>query len=813
MAVNLVSPGVNIREVDLTRGGIVEGFSVIGAIAGPFVMGPVLEPVLIETENQLLEVFGKPQVADDQYEYWMSASNYLSYGGALRVVRSGINSTTRLTNAHYNTGVGSTLIQIYSDEDYNNNHTSDTAWRYSSKNPGSWANGLKVCVIDSFGDQIISGITTNATETEVFTANSSTTGNISANASTITGISTTSISLGQVIQTQLSGVLASSTTVVGIGSSVIDISPTSINPISIQNISFSFGSVAISTSGASILVGYAVTQRLTQTAAVGSDIVTYSGYLRGLVTEVNSNDKIIVKVTDRVDQLGVSYPVSYSNPGDPSVDENAFSFDTSRNESIYVTAVGGYGNNEFSAGDLTISDWYDNQVLQLENNRIFWKSIAPKPGTSQYSLERNSKDDEIHIVVIDDTGSISGSSGAILERYLNLSKAIDGRISPSQSIYYKNYVNNNSKFIYIGTQETGVASNLTATGSVPTDYTVSSGFWDNPTQNSKFNVVGSKIYALTGGRDYSGVNFVGGYSASTSDIISAYNIFTNVAEYDINYLLNGPSGGSNIYEAQAKAQSLIGIVEARKDCIAVISPYKDDIINQANSTTQTNSILKFFGPLPSSSYAVFDSGYKYTLDRFNDRFVYIPCNSDVAGLMAKTSINSYPWFSPAGSSRGALNNVIKLAYTPTQIQRDQLYTNRINPIISSSGYGSILFGDKTALSYVSAFDRINVRMLFLTIEKSIEQAARAQLFEFNDAITRSNFINIVEPYLRDVRAKRGITEFLIVCDETNNTPDIIDANQFKADIFVKPTRSINFIGLTFVATRTGVSFSEVVGTV
>jgi hypothetical protein len=813
MAVNLVSPGVNIREVDLTRGGVVAGSPIIGAIAGPYVMGPVLEPVLIETEQQLLEVFGKPQIADDQYEYWMSASNYLSYGGALRVVRSGINSTTKLTNAHYNIGGGSTSLKIYSDDDYNNNHTDDTIWIYSSKNPGSWANGVKVCTIDSFGDQIISGITTNATETEVFTANSSTTGNISPNASAITGISTTLISLGQVIQTQLSGVLASSTTVVGIGSSVINISPTSINPISIQNIAFNFGSVAISTSGASIQVGYAVTQRLTQTAAVNSGIVTYSGYLRGLVTEVNSNDKITVKITDRVDQSGVSYPVSYSNPGDPSVDENAFSFDTSRDENIYVTAVGGYGNNEFSAGDLTISDWYDNQVLQLENNRVSWKSIAPKPGTSQYSAERNSKDDEIHVVVIDDTGSISGSPGTILEKYLNLSKAIDGRISPSQSTYYKTYVNKNSKFIYVGSPETGVASNLTPTGSLSTDYTVSNGLWNKPAQNTKFNVVGSKIYELTGGKDYSGLNSVGGYSASTSDIISAYNIFTNVAEYDINYLLNGPSGGSNIYEAQAKAQSLISIAEARKDCIAVISPYKDDIINQANSTTQTNLILKFFGPLPSSSYTVFDSGYKYTLDRFNDRFVYIPCNSDVAGLMAKTSINSYPWFSPAGSSRGALNNVIKLAYTPTQIQRDQLYTNRINPIISSSGYGSILFGDKTALSYVSAFDRINVRMLFLTIERSIEQAARAQLFEFNDAITRANFINIVEPYLRDVRAKRGVTEFLIVCDETNNTPDIIDTNQFKADIFVKPARSINFIGLTFVATRTGVSFSEVVGTV
>jgi phage tail sheath protein FI len=200
-------------------------------------------------------------------------------------------------------------------------------------------------------------------------------------------------------------------------------------------------------------------------------------------------------------------------------------------------------------------------------------------------------------------------------------------------------------------------------------------------------------------------------------------------------------------------------------------------------------------------------------DRFNGTFSYIPCNSDVAGLMARTSTENYAWFSPAGSVRGSLNNVVKLAYNPSKAQRDALYTKRINPIISSPGAGFILFGDKTALSYASAFDRINVRTLFLTIEKAIERAARAQLFEFNDSVTRANFINIVEPYLRDVKGKRGITDFIVIADESNNTPDIIDSNQFRADIFVKPARSINFIGLNFVATRSGVSFTEIIGTV
>ena len=231
------------------------------------------------------------------------------------------------------------------------------------------------------------------------------------------------------------------------------------------------------------------------------------------------------------------------------------------------------------------------------------------------------------------------------------------------------------------------------------------------------------------------------------------------------------------------------------------------------SDTQTSNILATCNQYTSSSYAVIDSGYKYIFDRFNNKFRYIPTNSDVAGMMARTSQNSFPWFSPAGADRGVVNNAVKLAYNPSQAQRDLLYTKRINPVVAFPGQGIILFGDKTALAYTSAFDRINVRRLFLNVETAIERAARAQLFEFNDDITRANFVNIVEPFLRDVQAKRGITDFLVVCDESNNTADIIDANEFRADIFIKPARSINFIGLTFVATRTGISFEEVVGTV
>jgi phage tail sheath protein FI len=274
----------------------------------------------------------------------------------------------------------------------------------------------------------------------------------------------------------------------------------------------------------------------------------------------------------------------------------------------------------------------------------------------------------------------------------------------------------------------------------------------------------------------------------------------------------GP-GCSTEPESQAKANYLISLAEGRKDCMAVIGPHRTNLVNVTNTTTQTNNLINYYSVLNSSSYAVFDTGYKFTYDRFNNKFRYIPTNADVAGLMTRTAIEAYPWFSPAGEQRGIINNAIKLAYNPTKAQRDKLYPNRINSIITKPGVGTLLFGDKTGLSFSSAFDRINVRRLFLTVEQALERAAEAQLFELNDELTRANFRNIVEPYLRDVQAKRGLFGFLVVCDTTNNTPDVIDNNEFRADIFLKPAKSINFVTLTFVATRTGVSFEEVAGRV
>ena len=800
MSLNLVSPGVNVREVDLTIGGITASNEQVGAIAGPFSKGPVDVPYLIQNENELLKTFGKPISSDSQYEYWMSASSYLSYGGILRVIRT---DGTTLNNSNAGVSVASTTVKIKSYEDYINDYTSASDWYYAAKNPGSWANNLKVCVIDASADQRIAIGTFGLAVGYGITA----------------GISTTFASIG--VTTTTTGYLRGIVTKVGDqfvdvkvtdrfdnttgSSSLVSYSQNSLN-------SFSSSSNNVFIKNSSGIATSIETVRFYGSISTGSTVINPATLTSNLPTAgVSAGYKVQTFTAGILNQSSVTGFGTTSVNGALQttilVDAGAAGVGTNVQFVISNLASSSYDFTTTPNAPVVVSDWYNQQTLGLTNSTVYWKSIAEKPRTSQYASERNALNDEIHIAVVDDTGTVTGIAGNILEKFTFLSKSLDGKISPSESVYYKDYIANNSEYIFAGVATTGSATGFTGT----TVYTSSSvGNWGQNAQGVIFSGAGNVTYNLSGGVDYSAAN---GMSATLSNIISSYDILSNPAEYQVNFLINGPSGGTSIYESQAKANKLIEIAEQRKDCVAVISAHRSGVVNITNTETQTNNIINFFDPITSSSYAVFDSGYKYMFDRFNNTFRYIPCNADVAGLMARTSINQYSWFSPAGASRGAINGAVKLAYNPSKAQRDILYPKRINPIIFSPGAGIILFGDKTALSYVSAFDRINVRRLFLTIESSIERAARAQLFEFNDIITRSNFINIVEPYLRDVKSKRGITDFLVICDETNNTPDIIDANQFRADIFVKPARSINFIGLTFVATRTGVSFEEVVGSV
>jgi len=342
-------------------------------------------------------------------------------------------------------------------------------------------------------------------------------------------------------------------------------------------------------------------------------------------------------------------------------------------------------------------------------------------------------------------------------------------------------------------------------------------------QRVVFNAIGKSDGVMEGGKNYDGNADITGDNALSVDLsklVTGYSLFENADNFKVDFLVMG-SANYTKESAQALANKLISVADTRKDAIAFISPYRQAFLNDTaagtvtvnNDETITQNVLDFFAPVTSSSYAIFDSGYKYMYDRFANTFRYVPLNGDIAGLCARNDIDNFPWFSPAGTSRGAILNAVKLTYNPSQTQRDRLYSARINPVIVSPGGGIILFGDKTGLAKASAFDRINVRRLFIFLEDSISAAARDQLFEFNDEITRTNFVNIVEPFLRDVQAKRGIQDYVVICDETNNTAAVIDNNEFVAEIFIKPARSINFIGLTFVATRTGVSFEEVIGNV
>jgi len=398
--------------------------------------------------------------------------------------------------------------------------------------------------------------------------------------------------------------------------------------------------------------------------------------------------------------------------------------------------------------------------------------------------------DEMHIVVLDEDGGITGTAGTILETFEGVSQAVDAKSAQGNSNFFADVIYSQSKFVYVMDHETTLANS----GSAKKGQT-----FDN-TQGDAFVV---KTYSLASGTD--------DYAATNGEIATAYEKFSDTDAVDLSLLLCGPSQTTADATGDTKATAVMDIATARKDCVAFISPARTDVVGVANAITQAQNVIGFADGLPSTSYAVIDSGYKYMYDRYNDVYRFVPLNGDIAGLCARTDNVADAWFSPGGFNRGQIRGAVKLAFNPNQTQRDELYKARVNPVTSFPGQGIVLFGDKTAQSKPSAFDRINVRRLFIVLEKAVSTAAKFQLFEFNDEFTRAQFRNLVEPFLRDVQGRRGLTDFSVVCDDSNNTSDVIDRNEFRADIFIKPNRSINFIQLNFIATRSGVAFSEVAG--
>jgi len=669
-----VSPGVLVKEVDLTN--VVPAVSTsIGAIAGAFEKGPVGEITAVSSEEELVRLFGKPNGSN--FETFFTASNFLQYGNALRVVRA--------QSAVLNAMSGGSGLLIKSDTHYQDNYSAGQAssGEWGARTAGTHGNSLGV-----------------------------------------------SMCVGALAYEEN---LGSSNQTVGedaVGATVIAVD-----------------------SGAAFNVG---------------DLISFSS------ADASSNSALFAHVSG---DEGNEYEITAINSNDLTVrlkdDPNGSG----------VKAI--IPDNSF-----------------IRRRWAFYDLFDSAPGTSPYATGKNLSDDEMHIVVFDRTGDISGfrkdtageRTNAVLETYAFVSKAFGAKTAQGGTNYYPDVIFKQSSFVYWLDHSTilGAGGGKIAAGTAGTagdSFAVGTG------------TTGEIPFALSGGAD--------DYAVTVGELDSAYEEFADAETVDVNLIMAGtaPAGANGT----THATNLIDLAEKRKDVVVFISPRRDDVVNVANSTTQAANVKAFFDGLASSSYAVFDSGYKYMFDKFNDVFRFVPLNGDIAGLCANTDTVADPFFSPGGFNRGQIRGAVKLAFNPTKAQRDILYPARINPVVSFPGQGTVLFGDKTALAKPSAFDRINVRRLFILLEKAIATAAKFQLFEFNDEFTRAQFRNLVEPFLRDIQGRRGITDFSVVADGTNNTGEVIDRNEFVADIFIKPARSINFIQLNFIAVRTGVAFSEIGG--
>ena len=697
----LVSPGVQVKEVDLTN--VVPAVATsIGAIAGAFEKGPVSEVTNISSEEELVKIFGKPKATSNQYETFFTAANFLQYSDALNVVR--------VESGLLNATAGSTGLLIRNTDHYlesfSNGEASVGEW--AARDAGTLGNSLGVSICSSANNYSQNAVTTTRSEESA-------------------------------------------------GQTTIDVTDASV---------FSVGD----------LVNFGETD--------GHEYEVTS------VNDSGSSDTIVIKLKDNVNGEGLQSTISS-------------------------------GTN-------------------IRRRWRFYDLFDAAPGTSDYATQNDRGTlDEIHIVVYDVTGLISGFSvdangqrtNAVLETYANLSVNSNAKSPQGDSIFYPDVIYRQSEFVYQMDHNTGGTNwgtdiDGTAEGDILLDgHSATEGAGDklllDGTDSSGTdggdNVDledGSSSYAvlslptrseLSGGTD--------DYAVTAGELKTAYDRFEDTESLDINLVLGGRGGGAGDTQSSQDTHvtMLTNFVEKRRDCVAFVSPFRSATVAVNSHLTQTNNVINAFDQCPSSSYVVFDSGYKYMYDKYNDVFRFVPLNGDIAGLCANTDQVADSFFSPAGFNRGRIRGAIKLSYNPNGAERDRLYRARVNPVVNFAGQGVVLFGDKTALDKPSAFDRINVRRLFLLLEKAIATAAKFQLFEFNDEFTRAQFRNLVEPFLRDVQGRRGITDFSVVADATNNTGEVIDRNEFVADIFIKPARSINFIQLNFIAVRTGVAFSEVGG--
>jgi hypothetical protein len=504
-----------------------------------------------------------------------------------------------------------------------------------------------------------------------------------------------------------------------------------------------------------------------------------------------------------VGHLGNALKVSVCSSANAFASSPSGTITLTAGSNVAVGSAGSAFNTELQVGDYLVANGQALQISSITNSTQvllstqstqsaafinttwqrkweFNKLFDTAPGTSPYASKRLGANDEMHIVVVDNTGKFTGTAGTVLERFAFVSKGSDAKNVNGENNYYVTVINRQSAYLWW----------LTTPGTSVTNF-------------------GSSVISTTFGTDAlpSVTTMAGGQSDNAnvgdSSLEQAYDLFKNSDQVDISLVITGPAS------AVLASYIIQNVCEARLDCVAFVSPTKASVVNNVGS--EVSAITSFRNSLPSSSYAFLDSGWKYMNDKYNDVYRWVPLNGDMAGIAARSDTVADPWFSPAGVNRGNVKNVAKLAWNPKQLDRDELYKIGVNPVVQYPAQGTVLWGDKTLLSRPSAFDRINVRRLFIILEKTISRLARTQLFEFNDEFTRSQFRNTVEPYLRDVKSRRGVVDYRVICDDSNNTDAVIQQNRFVGDIYVKPARSINFVQLNFVAVQSGVSFQEVTG--
>ena len=763
-----VSPGVNTSEIDLT-GAVVAAATSTGGFAGRFRWGPIEEVTLVTDEDQLVSDFQKPD--DNNHEHFFTAANFLGYTNALNLVRAA-NTTSSVSAAPLNAAANTATyanLQVKTSEDYYTGFDPEQggaegggATNYVNDGPfmakwaGSLGNSLKVSICP--GDRPSVALT------------------------------------GSVAWTQSTGVIVGTNTLFDIEVRCGD---------------------ALSINGET---GYHIVQAVTNSIS----LICHS-------TSADDAANVDAGATVTLQKRSAFSTSSTFMKGTVSVTA----------DSATVTGLGTLLNSQYVVGDTITVNGESKRVKTITSNTVLttsenflitaatqghqreweYKGAFPEgpPTTSAYATDKNMALDEIHVAVIDEDGDWTGSVGEVIEAHANLSVATGAKDNQGEDVFYKNYINKNSRYLWwLNHPSLAGFASATAVQDVAGDATL---FTNSIAGTGTLRAWGATADAggaqtadefangstpltlsLQGGSD--------GTAPSDADLIRAYDYLKSAEDVDVSLIMTGSHSSTVV-------RHVIGnIAESRKDCVAFFSPTKAQVVGVTSSSTATDNVITHRNAVnQNSSYAVMDSGWKRGFDKHNDKFRYMPLNGDIAGLCARTDTDRDPFFSPAGFTRGQIKGVVNLPFNPKKAERDKLYQSQVNPIVSFPGEGTLMFGDKTQLTKPSAFDRINVRRLFILLEKAIANAARFQLFEFNDEFTRAQFVSMVEPFLRDIQGRGGISDFLVVCDSSNNTPQVVDSNRFQGDIFIKPSRAINFIQLNFVAVRSGVEFSEVVGAV